>query len=60
MKQTVSDFRVALMAPTVALLTYRIRRDSDPPLHTLRSSLWRARDGRWRMVFHQATVTPAS
>jgi hypothetical protein len=55
--QTTSDFKVAILAPDVALLTYRIHRHSDPPVHTLRSSVWQQKEGRWRMVFHQATVT---
>lgn len=58
--QTTSDFRVLLLAPNVALLTYRIHRHTDPPVHTLRCSAWRMSDGRWQMVFHQATVTTAS
>lgn len=58
--QSTADFRVELLAPTAALVTYRIRRHSQPPLDTLRSSTWRLRDGRWQMVFHQGTVLPAS
>ena len=57
--QTTSDFRVTAPAPDVALLTYRIRSDSQPPVHTLRSSLWVRARGRWKMVFHQGTVTAA-
>ena len=56
-KQTAADFRVSLFGKDVALLTYRIHRHSIPPLHTLRSSVWRLRDGQWQMVFHQATPT---
>jgi hypothetical protein len=57
--QTTSDFAVELLAPDVALVTYRIHRHSSPPVHTLRSSVWRRREGRWTMVFHQGTVTAA-
>ena len=57
--QTTSDFRVTTLGPDVALLTYRIHRHSDPPVHTLRSSIWRMTDGSWKMLFHQATVTAA-
>ncbi|MDH4131367.1 MAG: DUF4440 domain-containing protein [Gemmatimonadota bacterium] len=56
--QTTSDFRVHLLAPNVALLTYRITRHAEPPVHTLRCSIWRLRGRIWRMVFHQATLTP--
>ena len=58
--QSTDDFHVELLAPTVALLTYRIHRHSTPPVHTLRSSIWRLHGNQWRMVFHQATLTSAS
>jgi hypothetical protein len=45
------------LGPDAALLTYRIHLHRDPPVHTLRSSLWQRSNGAWRMVFHQATVT---
>ena len=57
--QTTADFHVELLAPTVALLTYRIHRHSAPPAHTLRSSIWRLHGSQWQMVFHQATLTSA-
>ena len=57
--QSADDFHVELLAPTVALLTYRIHRRSVPPLHTLRSSIWQLHGSQWRMVFHQATPTYA-
>ena len=55
--QATADFRVSLLSPGVALLTYRIYRHSVPPIHTLRSSIWRLHDGQWQMIFHQATLT---
>lgn len=57
MTQTTSDFWATLLAPDVALLTYRIRLHKTPPVDTLRSSLWRQMQGQWKMVFHQATIT---
>jgi hypothetical protein len=57
--QTTSDFRATSLGPDVALLTYRIHRHSDPPVHTLRSSIWRMTDDGWRMLFHQSTLTTA-
>lgn len=50
--QTSSDYSVAMLGPHAALVTYRIHRHSEPPVHTLRSSVWRMIDGRWQMVFH--------
>jgi hypothetical protein len=54
--QTPSDFKVAYLAPDVALLTYKIRRHTQPPVQTLRSSIWRRAKGQWQMVFHQGTI----
>ena len=56
--QTTSDLQVTTLAPDVALLTYKIRRHSEPVVDTLRSSLWRRSNGKWQMVFHQGTLTP--
>lgn len=54
-----SNFAVALLAPPLALVTYRALRPSEPPVESLRSSLWRrCEDGRWRLRFHQGTVVP--
>jgi hypothetical protein len=57
MLQTAGGFKVRMLAPNAALLTYHIRRHGNPDRHTLRSSLWRQQGGKWRMVFHQATIT---
>ena len=57
--QSTGDFCVELLAPTVALLTYRIYRHSVPPVQTLRSSIWRLHGGQWQMVFHQGTLVSA-
>jgi hypothetical protein len=57
--QTTSNFRVALLAPSVALLTYVIRHEGSPPGYTLRSSIWQLRGEQWQMVFHQSTRTLA-
>jgi hypothetical protein len=56
---TATEFNVQLLAPHVALVTYRAHRHTEPPLHTLRSSIWEHRQGRWQMVFHQGTSTSA-
>jgi hypothetical protein len=55
--QTTSHVRVYSVAASVVLIAYMIERRGTPSVHTLRSSLWERRDGAWRMVFHQATVT---
>ena len=55
--ETTSNFKVALLSPNVALLTYVICREAVPPVHTLRSSVWQLRGEQWQMVFHQAMLT---
>ena len=55
-----TEFRVRLLAPTIALAMYRVVRpgeQQDVPPGSLRSSIWRCSAGRWQMVFHQGTPT---
>ena len=58
--QTTSNFKVALLGPQVALLTYVIRREAASPGYSLRSSVWQLRAEQWQMVCHQATPTAAA
>ncbi len=57
----IEDFAVRLLAPGVALATYRSVRDGaagdgEPSSIALRVSIWRREgDGSWRMTFHQGT-----
>lgn len=54
-----TDFHLTLLAEGVALLTYRAHREATsarPAADSLRSSIWRLYEGRWRMVFHQGTA----
>ncbi len=57
----VSDrFALRLLAPDVALLTYRaahVAVDDALERHTLRSSIWQREGDDWRMSFHQGTPT---
>jgi hypothetical protein len=56
---TATQFRIRLLAPTIALVTFRAHRHSEPPVHSLRSSIWKETNGRWQMYFHQGTLTAA-
>jgi hypothetical protein len=47
------EFTVREFIPGNALIGYRA---SEGDTHTLRSSLWQLRGGRWQLVFHQGTV----
>ena len=54
--RTMRDFAARRLTTDVILVTYRIVES-----RTLRSSIWRAADGRWQMVFHQgAPSDPAA
>ena len=59
-----SGFSAQILAPGIALVTYRAVRHSDPPIASLRSSLWIHRDSQlagtaspWQLRFHQGTRT---
>lgn len=51
------QFEVRMLAPHIGLVTYRVRRNTEPPVVTLRSSIWEKRGEVWQMVFHQGTLT---
>lgn len=57
----VSDFSVVALAADVVLVTYQSTRpatETQAGRQTLRSSIWKRRDDRWQMAFHQGTVVP--
>ncbi|HEX6945960.1 MAG TPA: DUF4440 domain-containing protein [Acidimicrobiia bacterium] len=52
------DFEVRLLGDEVALVTYRTEMGIDYATAANRCSVWKKwSDGRWRLVFHQATPT---
>ncbi|RWZ58595.1 DUF4440 domain-containing protein [Halobacillus fulvus] len=55
-EMTLHDYKVQPLAPDVVLATYLIR-DKTRNRNTLRSSIWKYVDGRWRLSFHQGTIT---
>ena len=57
-KLSLSKFAVTMLADNIALVTYRAARSAGRgrrPVQSLRSSIWRLREGDWQMVFHQGT-----
>ncbi len=55
-------FALRLLAPDVALLTYRSANrgaEGALELHALRASIWQRSGSAWRMSFHQGTATAA-
>jgi hypothetical protein len=56
--RSLTDFRVRLLAPGVALVTYRAERVGEHDktgARSLRSSVWKRVRNRWLLVFHQGT-----
>jgi hypothetical protein len=50
------DYEVKTLAPGLCLTTYRVVvRGAGRESESLRSSIWRQRDGLWKIVFHQGT-----
>ena len=55
---SVTDLSVTILGEGAALVRYRVSRHgkSEPEnSHSLRSSVWTRRDGRWQQLFHQGT-----
>ena len=52
-----SGFAATPLGGDAALLTFRVARltADGGRVESLRSSVWRRRDGRWRLLFHQGT-----
>jgi hypothetical protein len=54
-RATATDWTVRRLGKETALVTYRACQYSEPAAHSLRSSIWQFRRGRWQVVFHQGT-----
>jgi len=57
-RRSLTGFDATLLAPDVALVTYRAIRHSESanPICSLRSLIWKQTGGRWQMRFHQGTL----
>lgn len=56
----IHDLKVKPLAPDLVLATYRLKVVSHTlqrKSFSLRSSIWKHEDGKWRLVFHQGTPT---
>jgi len=58
-KMTIYDFQVHPLAVDVVLATYRLI-DETRMIHTMRSSIWKYREDRWQMFYHQSTIKTKS
>lgn len=55
---SIEDFRSKVLAPGLALVTYRLTEghiNNENCSSSLRSSIWRLQEGSWQIVFHQGT-----
>jgi hypothetical protein len=55
---SIDDFQAKRLAADIALVTYRGTAQfagSPAKRHSLRSSIWRFRGGKWEVIFHQGT-----
>jgi len=59
-QMTIMDFEVKFLAPGVILATYRViklNKQGQEINYSLRSSIWKLYEDRWKMVFHQGTIS---
>ncbi|WP_096155326.1 MULTISPECIES: nuclear transport factor 2 family protein [Bacillus] len=55
-EMSLHDFEFCPLAPGVVLTTYLVH-NKTKNRNTLRSSIWKLIDGKWKLYFHQGTVT---
>lgn len=56
--RSLGHFEAIVLGPDVVLTRYHLLRRHpahEHPTQSLRSSVWRRRDGRWQVTFHQGT-----
>ncbi len=58
-RMKMSDFEIHPLSEGIVLTTYRIYNEINKQ-YSLRSSIWKLNDGRWKMHFHQGTRVTSS
>ncbi|NME83944.1 DUF4440 domain-containing protein [Clostridium sp. SM-530-WT-3G] len=56
---TISDFKIKQLSEGCILATYKVIKNdetNESKKYTLRSSIWKYIDNKWKMVFHQGTL----
>lgn len=59
-KWEIKEFAIRQLSKESILATYKVTKYSGSKeniKYSLRSSIWQCLDGKWRMVFHQGTLT---
>ncbi|MCW5316440.1 DUF4440 domain-containing protein [Nostoc sp. KVJ3] len=61
-QRVITEFKTLVLAKGVVLVTYRIVKyiSGEQPVHSLRSSIWKLHNDRWKMIFHQGTLVRES
>ncbi|MDZ8093306.1 MAG: DUF4440 domain-containing protein [Nostoc sp. DedQUE05] len=61
-QRLITEFKTLVLVTGVVLVTYRIVRhiSGKQPVHSLRSSIWKLNNARWKMIFHQGTLVRES
>ncbi|MEH2127664.1 nuclear transport factor 2 family protein [Nostoc sp.] len=61
-QRLITEFKMLVLITGVVLVTYRIVRhiSDEQPVHSLRSSIWKLNNDRWKMIFHQGTLVRES
>lgn len=55
----IEDFAITQLAEGILLATYKLIKHNElneNKKYSLRSSLWKCFDGKWKMIFHQGTL----
>ncbi|MEH2261660.1 nuclear transport factor 2 family protein [Nostoc sp.] len=61
-QRSITEFKTFVLATGVILVTYHIVRhlSGEQPVHSLRSSIWKFNNARWKIIFHQGTLVRES
>ena len=52
------SFEVISVSPEIALVNYKtLKISKDKEIETNRSSIWKKTDNKWKIVFHQGTIS---
>ncbi len=57
------DFSIKQLSDFIVLATYKLIKHSEINLeqkYSIRSSVWKYKDDKWKMIFHQGTLTKNS
>ena len=60
MEWEITDFKINQLSDDCVLATYKLIKHSElneNKKYSLRSSIWKCFEGKWKMIFHQGTLT---